>query len=118
MVLALDQIPVRQRSDPGPSRKLNPFSPAFLGRVGDPILFEELTHGTLATIFERAVVSAIQTAAERYSVPIGEIVLEDGLGLDVVKSSHLANAMLGHVRLFISADHWPDRHFDTSCVPA
>jgi hypothetical protein len=28
-------------------------------------------------------------------VPIGEIVLEDGLGLDVIKSSHLANAMLG-----------------------
>jgi len=71
------------------------FSPAFLGRVKEPILFDDLTHETLAKIVEKAVVTAIQTAAERYGVTIGEVVLEDGLGMEVVASSHLANAMLG-----------------------
>jgi AAA domain (Cdc48 subfamily) len=71
------------------------FSPAFMGRVGEPILFEDLTHETLATVAEKAVVTAIQTVARRYGVPIGEVALEDGLGMAMVASSHLANAMLG-----------------------
>jgi len=76
------------------------FSPAFLGRVKEPILFEDLTRETLATIAEKAVVTAIQTVAKRYGVPIGEVTLEDGLGMAIVTSSHLANAMLG-ARSFI-----------------
>ena len=40
-------------------------------------------------------ITAIQTAAERYGVPICEVALEDGLGMAIVGSSHLANAMLG-----------------------
>jgi len=76
------------------------FSPAFLGRVGKPILFDDLTHEILAAITEKTIVTATQTAARRYSVPIGEVILENGLGLDIVVSSHLANAILG-ARSFI-----------------
>ena len=71
------------------------FSPAFLGRVGEPILFEDLTHETLSTIVEKTIVTAIQTAAKRYGAPIGEVVIEDSLGMAIVASSYLANAMLG-----------------------
>lgn len=71
------------------------FSPAFLSRIGEPILFEDLSHETLAVIVEKATVTAIQTSAERYAVPIGKVTLEDGLGTAIVASSHLANAMLG-----------------------
>lgn len=76
------------------------FSPAFLGRVGEPILFEDLSHETLAVVVERAIVTAIQKAAKRYGVPVGRVELEDGLGMAIVASSHLANAMLG-ARSFI-----------------
>jgi hypothetical protein len=76
------------------------FSPAFLGRVGEPILFDDLTHETLAAITEKAVVSATQMAAKRYGVPIGRVDLEDGLGMAIVDSSPLANATLG-ARSFI-----------------
>jgi len=76
------------------------FSPAFLGRVGEPILFEDLSHETLAVVVEKAIVTAIQTASKRYGVPIGRVELEDSLGLAIVASSHLANAMLG-ARSFI-----------------
>lgn len=71
------------------------FSPAFLGRIGEPILFDDLTHETLAVVVEKAIVTAIQTSAKRYGVPIGRVGLEDGLGMAIVTSSHLANAMLG-----------------------
>jgi len=71
------------------------FSPAFLGRIGEPILFDDLTHETLATILENAVVTAVQTAAKRHGVPICKVVLDDGLGMAIVGSSHLSNAMLG-----------------------
>ena len=76
------------------------FSPAFLGRVGEPILFEDLSHETLAMVAEKAIIAAIQTAAKRYGVPIGRVELEDGLGLAIVVYSHLAHAMLG-ARSFI-----------------
>jgi hypothetical protein len=76
------------------------FSPAFLGRVGEPILFDDLSHVTLAVVVEKAINSAIQTAAERYSVSIGKVEMEDGLGMSIVVSSHLANAALG-ARSFI-----------------
>ncbi|BBO80665.1 hypothetical protein DSCO28_12310 [Desulfosarcina ovata subsp. sediminis] len=71
------------------------FSPAFLGRVGDPILFGELDHETLAIILEKAVATTIRTIADRHGEAIGQVVLENGLGMAVVSSSRLARAVLG-----------------------
>jgi AAA domain (Cdc48 subfamily) len=76
------------------------FSPAFMGRVGEPILFEDLGHETLAAITEKTIVTSIQTIARRYGVFIGDVMLENGLGMAIVVSSHLTNAMLG-ARSFI-----------------
>jgi hypothetical protein len=80
------------------------LSSAFVSRIGSPVLFEPLDGQALAAIVERAVKSAILSAATRLHVRIPEVVLEENLGAKVIASleasitSFGARALLEHGR--------------------
>lgn len=80
------------------------LSSAFLSRIGTPILFEPLGGDTLATILERAMKKAILSAAGRLHTSVREVVMEEGLGaelmvqLNTAITSFGARALLEHGR--------------------
>lgn len=71
------------------------LSGAFMSRVGAPILFDELGDATLATIVERAVVAAIESAAERRRAALRAVCVEQGVGAAVLGAARIPNATLG-----------------------
>ncbi|HEU4388593.1 MAG TPA: hypothetical protein VFV34_12400, partial [Blastocatellia bacterium] len=67
------------------------LSGAFLSRVGAPILFEPIAESALAEIIERAVKTAVKSAAERLSLKVDDVIVEQGVG-EAVLSYRVANS--------------------------
>jgi hypothetical protein len=61
------------------------FSPAFIDRVGSPILFGPLDGATLAAIAQREAVSSFRRAAECLRHPVGEVRAANDLGESLVR---------------------------------
>jgi len=80
------------------------LSSAFLSRVGTPILFDPLDGDAVAGIVERAVGQAVLSAADRLRLGVTDVVVEPGLGKQVIAAMepHLvsfgARAILEHGR--------------------
>jgi hypothetical protein len=60
------------------------LSSAFLSRVGAPILFDPITGPALAAIIERAIKSAIESAAIRLGLGVRDVIIAGGLGHAVI----------------------------------
>ncbi|MBN1567787.1 MAG: ATP-dependent Clp protease ATP-binding subunit [Acidobacteria bacterium] len=81
------------------------LSGAFLSRVGTPVIFDPLDGAALASILEQAIRKAIVSAAERTSLMIGDVSMEEGVGAAIVASLELnitsfgARALLEHGRM-------------------
>jgi hypothetical protein len=71
------------------------LSSAFLSRIGTPILFEPLDGDTLATILERAMKKAILSGTERLHTPVREVVMEEGLGAELMAQLKTGIASFG-----------------------
>jgi len=71
------------------------LSGAFLSRVGTPILFEPLDGPALAAIVERAVRAAVNSAAERLGLEVGDIAIEAGVGEQIVASMDASTLSFG-----------------------
>lgn len=80
------------------------LSGAFLSRIGTPILFDPLDGESVVRILERSVLAAVHAAAERLSIPLGSVELEEGIGSALLASLPLnlrsfgARALLEHGR--------------------
>ncbi len=56
------------------------LSPALIGRLGRPVVYDMMTPTTVARIAESAVRDTVQVVAQNLGLQVGAVMLEDGLG--------------------------------------